>query len=202
MSLIVVRCPLLGVKRTSLSAKTRKMLPTQARGDGHVGKILGLRIPYFRSVTPIALRNVHLAVTMVSSETLGGHLRRREFITLLGSAATSLPHRAWAQQQIPLVGFLNSASPDTYRFNADSFREGLTKAGLSKAETSVLRNDGREATTRPCRLSPLNLWPKVWLPLPPPEMLLLHARRSVRAARCLWSLRSAATPSALDWSIV
>ena len=67
---------------------------------------------------------------MVSSETLGGHLRRREFITLLGSAATSLPHRAWAQQQIPLVGFLNSASPDTYRFNADSFREGLTKAGF------------------------------------------------------------------------
>ena len=31
---------------------------------------------------------------------------------------------------MPLVGFLNSASPDTYRFNADSFREGLTKAGF------------------------------------------------------------------------
>jgi putative ABC transport system substrate-binding protein len=29
-----------------------------------------------------------------------------------------------------LVGFLNSASPDTYRFNADSFREGLAKAGF------------------------------------------------------------------------
>ena len=26
--------------------------------------------------------------------------------------------------------FLNSASPDTYRFNADSFREGLAKAGF------------------------------------------------------------------------
>ena len=37
---------------------------------------------------------------------------------------------AWAQQRIPLVGFLNSASPDTYRFNADSFREGLAKAGF------------------------------------------------------------------------
>jgi putative ABC transport system substrate-binding protein len=31
---------------------------------------------------------------------------------------------------MPFVGFLNSASPDTYRFNADSFREGLTKAGF------------------------------------------------------------------------
>lgn len=28
------------------------------------------------------------------------------------------------------MGFLNSASPDTYRFNADSFREGLAKAGF------------------------------------------------------------------------
>jgi putative tryptophan/tyrosine transport system substrate-binding protein len=34
------------------------------------------------------------------------------------------------QKPMPLVGFLNSASPDTYRFNADSFREGLTKAGF------------------------------------------------------------------------
>jgi putative ABC transport system substrate-binding protein len=57
-------------------------------------------------------------------------MRRREFITLLGSAATALPLVALAQQQMPLVGFLNSASPDTYRFNADSFREGLTKAGF------------------------------------------------------------------------
>ena len=58
-----------------------------------------------------------------------GQLRRREFITLLGGAATALPLTVLAQQQMPLVGFLNSASPDTYRFNADSFREGLTKGG-------------------------------------------------------------------------
>src|SRR6476619_1393358 len=57
-------------------------------------------------------------------------MRRREFITIVGGATAALPLAAWAQQQIPLVGFLNSASPDTYRFNADSFREGLTKAGF------------------------------------------------------------------------
>jgi putative tryptophan/tyrosine transport system substrate-binding protein len=58
-------------------------------------------------------------------------MKRREFIKLLGGAVTALPsYTALAQQQMPLVGFLNSASPDTYRFNADSFREGLTKAGF------------------------------------------------------------------------
>jgi putative ABC transport system substrate-binding protein len=40
------------------------------------------------------------------------------------------PVVARGQQNAPLVGFLNSASPDTYRFNADSFREGLAKAGF------------------------------------------------------------------------
>ena len=54
---------------------------------------------------------------------------RRDFITLLSGAAAS-PLAARAQQPMPLVGFLNSASPDTYRFNADSFREGLAKAGF------------------------------------------------------------------------
>jgi putative ABC transport system substrate-binding protein len=57
-------------------------------------------------------------------------MKRREFITLVSCAATALPFAAQAQQRTPLVGFLNSASPDTYRFNADSFREGLTKAGF------------------------------------------------------------------------
>jgi putative tryptophan/tyrosine transport system substrate-binding protein len=56
-------------------------------------------------------------------------MRRRAFIAGLGCAA-AWPLVARAQQQMPLVGFLNSASPDTYRFNADSFREGLAKAGF------------------------------------------------------------------------
>jgi len=56
-------------------------------------------------------------------------MRRREFIAALGGAA-AWPFGVRAQRQMPLVGFLNSASPDTYRFNADSFREGLAKAGF------------------------------------------------------------------------
>lgn len=57
-------------------------------------------------------------------------MKRRDFLRLLGSAAIVPPIAALAQERVPLVGFLNGASPDTYRFNADSFREGLAKAGF------------------------------------------------------------------------
>jgi putative ABC transport system substrate-binding protein len=63
-------------------------------------------------------------------------MNRREVITMIGAAA-AWPQVSRAQQTTPshstsgpLVGFLNSASPDTYRFNADSFREGLAQAGF------------------------------------------------------------------------
>src|SRR3954471_1452410 len=130
-------------------------------------------------------------------------MKRREFITLLGgAAAAALPFTALAQQQMPVVGFLNSASPDTYRFNADSFREGLTKAGF--VEGRNLRIEERWARSDYDALPALaaELVAMGVVAIPPREMSLPHAPRSVRAARCLWSSRLAATRSALDWSRV
>jgi putative ABC transport system substrate-binding protein len=61
-------------------------------------------------------------------------MRRRDFLAFSGVAAFAWPLVGRAQQPAlasgPLVGFLNSASPETYRFNADSFREGLAAAGF------------------------------------------------------------------------
>jgi putative tryptophan/tyrosine transport system substrate-binding protein len=56
-------------------------------------------------------------------------MRRREFMTLLGSAAVTWPLAVSAQQQpVPLVGFL-SRSPDESADHVGAFRQGLHEAG-------------------------------------------------------------------------
>jgi putative tryptophan/tyrosine transport system substrate-binding protein len=55
-------------------------------------------------------------------------MKRRDFITLLGGAAMAWPIAARAQQ-VSVVGFLGSASPETYSAFLTALRQGLSDAG-------------------------------------------------------------------------
>jgi len=62
-------------------------------------------------------------------------MRRREFLGVLGGAATTLPVTAYAQQQVmPTVGFLGSLSPAAVERHLATFRQALKAKGYEEGK--------------------------------------------------------------------
>jgi putative ABC transport system substrate-binding protein len=68
-----------------------------------------------------------------------GKLKRRNFIALLGGAAFAWPLGARAQQPaIPVIGLLDSRSPDALTDRLRGFRQGLKETGYVEGENAAI----------------------------------------------------------------
>ena len=116
------KCPLSGVKRTSLPHRKYPLITSWAD-----------YVP-FLSRRPVAKC---YALTIAEHGSYGGHMKRREFITLLG-CAVAWPLASRAQGRIPRVGFMGNSTAALEANLVDSFREGLRELGYEEGRNIAI----------------------------------------------------------------
>ena len=82
-------------------------------------------------------------------------MTRLEFLAGLSAMTVSSPLLAQAQQNVPVIGFLNNGSPDAYQGLVDMFRQGWLKEAMRKVAVCPSNIDGLEAT-----MTVFPVWPR------------------------------------------
>jgi ABC-type uncharacterized transport system substrate-binding protein len=92
-------------------------------------------------ISPVANPCCNHEVSRRTPAALGKKMRRRDFIKgIAGSAATAWSLAVQAQQRpaMPVIGFLNSSSPDTFGPQLVGFHQGLKEVGYTEGQNVTI----------------------------------------------------------------